>query len=123
MQIKTGITNARFFVPVGITRQERQNGNHIRVDIAVKVEAREAAEQDDINKTADYAKFYRIASRNLNKEKNLLEAYLLPIGQEIQEAYPEAKQIFIRLSKLNPQGLRDTELSYVEWDWSDGENS
>lgn len=104
-----------FIVPVGITEQERAQKNRVRVDISVTIDASEAAEKDDLNFTTDYAEFYKIAAKHFTKEYNLLETYLREIKNELVSKYPNGKAFYVKLTKLNPPGLENTEGSFVEW--------
>ncbi len=110
-----GLQNAVFRAPVGITESERRKGCQIRVDISMRTDISEASQHDDITKTTDYVRFYEIAAKHLQKETRLLETLLHRIVHDIQNTYPNAESLSVRISKLSPDINGQVEATYVEY--------
>lgn len=95
------LKNLRIYTHVGCTTEERRVGQHLEVDIELRMDLREAGTADRIGASVDYAKAAMLVREAVaGIEVQLLEtvaeraaAALVPLG---------AKEVVIRVRKPSP---------------------
>jgi len=95
------LRNLRVYTHVGCTAEERRVGQHLEVDIELRLDLREAGTSDRIAASIDYAKAATLVRDAVaGIEANLLEtvaeraaASLLPLG---------AREVVVRVRKPSP---------------------
>lgn len=104
-----------FFAHHGYYPEERELGNRFRVDVYLKTDFSEAAEQDALEGTINYEGIYKLVKEVMEGSKQfLLERLAQRIIDASAEHYKELKWMRVRISKLNPPIAGDIERVYVE---------
>ena len=96
------LTGMEFHAFHGCLESERKEGNTFVVDFLGKVDARKAAESDDLADTPDYSKVYEIVAAEMAKPSNLLENVAGRIVDAVGCAGLGFRFIKVRVSKKNP---------------------
>ena len=97
------LNNAVFNAHHGVTPEERRTGGRFEVDVAMDVDFKEAADGDDVTKTADYEKIYGVVRDIVTGNRFcLIErlAYLIAHGILQEEAQVLSVQVTMR--KVHP---------------------
>lgn len=98
----------------GVTRAEREQGQHFVVDVEASLDLREAGETDLLGRTTDYDSLVKDIHRIVSLERyTLLEA----VAQRIADTALERPQIFsvtVRVAKPQPPIEADLEAIEVE---------
>jgi len=86
----------------GIHEEERKHGTFFQYDLSVQTEFSLGMESDELRDTLNYVELIEII-----KEANAVPAKLLEylggkISRAIFEAHPRAKEIRLKIQKLNP---------------------
>ena len=86
----------------GCLPEEREAGNHFRVDFSAVYDMTAAAESDDLADAVDYGGVYEVIAAQMAQPSNLLEHVAARILAAVQAAYPELEQLRVRVAKKNP---------------------
>ena len=86
----------------GVSKRERDEGNRMRVDLAVGVDTRAAASRDRLSGTVDHVDLARVAHElGSNSSFKLLETLADRIAGAVLEATC-AERVEVRVRKLSP---------------------
>lgn len=89
----------------GCWAEETVIGGEYEVDVAVEYDYMEAAKTDDLSKTVDYVEVKEMVYEEMRTPYKLIETVALKIIQRIRSRFPEAKNCFVRVTKINaPMG-------------------
>ncbi len=77
-------------------------GNEFSIDVEVDVEVAEAAAEDDLGATVNYATIYYLLQAEMKKPTQLLEALAFRIGNRILQQFDNVTGVRLKLRKLNP---------------------
>jgi len=91
-----------FYAFHGCLEEEKDSGNDFTVDFRCRYPIKEAAQDDDLEKTLDYSHLYWIIAEQMRQPSDLLENVAARIFDAILEAYPEIVELELRVAKLNP---------------------
>lgn len=108
------IDNLRMHAYHGVLPQERTVGNDYIINIKVGYPWMKAAETDDVSDTLNYAQLADLLKREMAKPSNLLENAAGRIANAIQETYPVATSIHLRITKVAPPMSADCDGAGVE---------
>ncbi|MGH2811713.1 MAG: dihydroneopterin aldolase [Actinomycetota bacterium] len=98
----------------GVSRTEREQGQHFIVDVEASLDLREAGESDLLGRTLDYDSLIKEVQRIVSMERyTLLEALAQRIAETVLER-PQIYSVFVRVSKPKPPIEADLEAVQVE---------
>lgn len=99
---KIQLEGMEFFAYHGCFAEERIIGTRFTVDMELFTYTREAEQSDDLTKTINYQALYLLVKQEMEKESHLLEHVARRILNSIHQAYPSARNIKVKISKMNP---------------------
>jgi 7,8-dihydroneopterin aldolase/epimerase/oxygenase len=91
-----------FFAYHGVSGEEQKIGNRYQIDIQIVTDFSEAAENDELRDTVDYADLYEIIAEVMKIKSRLLEHIAKLIISNVRERYPNIEKIEVTVSKFNP---------------------
>lgn len=98
----------------GVTRVEREHGQHFIADVEVRLDLRQAGQTDLLGQTLDYDSLIKDMKRIISMERyTLIEALAQRIADLVLER-PEVTSTTIRISKPRPPIEADLESVQVE---------
>jgi len=98
----------------GVTEEERSNEQPFVVNLAARLDARQAAKADDIGSTLDYEEAVRIVAKIVTGESyQLLETLADKIARAIL-ANPRVMDVWVRIAKTEAQLPEEVEEVAVE---------
>jgi len=84
-------------------KEEHQIGGRYEVDVSIDLDFSDAAEHDDLNKTVDYEKVYRIVKGIITRNKfYLIERLAYMIANSIVDEYDYVYSVEVIVRKPNP---------------------
>lgn len=86
----------------GCYELEKVVGNRFLVDVAIEVEAGEAAEQDDLAKSVNYLTVYEVVKQQMDIPSNILENVAKRIIDALYAGFPAVSRVTAKVSKLAP---------------------
>ena len=97
------LVNAVFYAHHGVLEEEHRIGGRFEVDVAMTLDVRRAAEDDDLTQTVDYERVYAIVREVVTGNSSfLIERVGWRIAQAVADAYPALDGIEVRVRKPNP---------------------
>lgn len=96
------LENMEFHAGHGCYALEKVVGNRFLVNLAMEVEAGEAAAEDDLSKSVNYLDVYRIVQEQMAITSNILENVCQRIIDALCERFPQTGRITVKVSKLAP---------------------
>jgi dihydroneopterin aldolase len=99
----------------GYYDEERQMGNRFRFDVAVSTKTTDAARTDDLDETVDYSRVAALIKLAADgPSAKLVETLAARIAHSILEEFSSAKEVKVRVAKLDPPGTQGAEQAGVE---------
>jgi dihydroneopterin aldolase len=99
---------------VGVLREERERAQPLALDLDVQRPFEEAAMNDDLSETTDYAAVLEIASRVAHDgEFLLLETLAYRVAREVLAFDPAIESVTVAVRKLRPPVALDVETAGV----------
>ena len=97
------LVNATFFAHHGVSAAEKQTGGRYEVDVEVKFDFEEAAQEDDLEETVCYEKVYQIVKEVVQANRfDLIERIAWRIASQVMELSVQIEYAEISVRKLNP---------------------
>jgi dihydroneopterin aldolase len=97
------LVNAVFYAHHGVMQEEHRLGGRYEVDVAMDVDFEDAARQDDLARTVDYERIYRLVHEIVTQNRfYLIERLAYLIAHAVAEAYPGVVHIEVTVRKPNP---------------------
>ncbi len=96
------LEDMRFRAPVGVYEEEKINLNDISIDLSVKVDGKQAAEEDSLDLTVDYSELFRLVEGIVMEGANLLENIAGQIGKSVLDKYPGIERVKVSVHKNSP---------------------
>jgi dihydroneopterin aldolase len=97
------LVNAVFYAHHGVMKEEHRIGGRYEVDVAIDLELDEAAKTDDLSKTVDYERIYRLVSEIVMRNQfYLIEKLAYLIAHEVRDTYPQVESVDVAVRKPNP---------------------
>lgn len=98
----------------GVTRPEREQGQHFVVDVEAMLDLKEAGESDLLGRTLDYDSLIKELQRIVSMERyTLLEALAQRLADTVLER-PQVYSTIVRVSKTQPPIEADLDSIQVE---------
>lgn len=111
------VERMRVYAYHGVDPQERVVGNHFEVTVSVRVNARLAAESDDVSLTVSYADLAAIISEQMAQPSRLLEHVAARIRSEVCHHFPEITGGSVTVAKLTPPMRANVASASVTLSW------
>lgn len=99
---KIALEGLEFFAYHGYHEEERKIGNRYEVDIWVETDFDQAAENDLLENTIDYAQLYELVKKEMQHPTHLLERLAGRIADRTFKELPVVESLEVNISKLNP---------------------
>jgi 7,8-dihydroneopterin aldolase/epimerase/oxygenase len=96
------VEGMEFYAYHGCTEEEKKVGIHFQVDVLIDCNIDLPSETDNINDALNYQTVYQIVARQMLQTSNLLEHLGRRIKNELESTFPQAKNIRVTVSKMNP---------------------
>ena len=96
------ICNMHFYAHHGCYDTEQKVGTHFSVDLEFYYDSSKAETSDDINDAVSYLDVYQIVKNEMSEPSHLIENVAYRIKKAVGTQYPQARDIKVRLYKLNP---------------------
>ncbi len=97
------IQNAVFYAHHGVKKEEHRIGGRYEVDVAMELDFEAAASKDDLSKTVDYEKIYKLV-RDIVTSNNfyLIERLVYLIARNILKSNAIIREVEVSVRKANP---------------------
>ena len=97
------LVNAVFYAHHGVMQEEHRIGGRYEVDVAMDLDVADAAETDDLSKTVDYERVYRMVREEVTDNKfYLIERIAHRIAHAVLAAFPMVEAAAVTVRKPNP---------------------
>ncbi len=97
------LINAVFYAHHGVMQEEHRIGGRYEVDVSVDLDFKAAAETDDLSRTVDYERIYRLVQELVTRNRfYLIEKLAYLIAQRVLDAYACVQGIEVTVRKPNP---------------------
>lgn len=104
---KVSIHQLKCYAYHGCLPEEAVIGTNYSIDMDVWLDFTQAAEHDDLSKTADYVILARIIQEEMAVRSKLIEQVAKRIIDRCRASYPEVEKIAITIHKINPPAQAD----------------
>lgn len=96
---RVSLENIRLYGYHGASSNERELGQRFEIDVEIVADLSEAVAADDMKKTVDYEKVYRMVESEVVQEKyHLLEALADKLARDLLETFG-ALEVLVRIRK------------------------
>ena len=102
MKATIELENMEFRAHHGCYALERQVGGRFRVDVSVEAEIGQAAEQDGLEGTVNYAEVYELVREQMAVPSDIIEHVALRIIDAVKARFPQALRVTAKVAKLAP---------------------
>ncbi len=99
---KVALEGMEFHAYHGVYPEEAVLGNRFTVDLELETDFHKAMIDDELGGTIDYGMLYKLVKTRMESRVKLLEHLGHGILVDILQAYPQVKQITIKLKKHQP---------------------
>jgi len=97
------LVNAVFYAHHGVMQEEHRIGGRYEVDVSMDLDFEEAAANDDLSKTVDYERIYRLVQEIVTRNNfYLIERLAYLIAQKVMETYKIVRRVEVAVRKPNP---------------------
>ena len=97
------LVNAVFYAHHGVMQEEHRIGGRYEVDVAMDFDFEEAAREDDLTKTVDYERVYRLVQELVtNNRFYLIERLAYLIARKVMDVYDFVEAVEVTVRKPNP---------------------
>jgi 7,8-dihydroneopterin aldolase/epimerase/oxygenase len=97
------LVNAVFYAHHGVMQEEHRIGGRYEVDVSIDYDFEYAAHHDDLSRTVDYERVYRIVRRIMTENRfYLIERLAYLIAEGVSEDFPDNQGIEVVVRKPNP---------------------
>ena len=97
------LVNAVFYAHHGVMQEEHRIGGRYEVDVAMDLDFEQAARDDDLEKTVDYERVYRLVQELVVGNRfYLIERLAYLIAHKVLDEYAFIEGIAVTVRKPNP---------------------
>lgn len=96
------IKNMQFYAHHGCYATEQKVGTHFSVDLSFSYDSSAAESSDDILRAVNYLEVYGVVKEQMNIPSHLLENVAVRIKRAVEDGFPQARDVKVSVSKLNP---------------------
>lgn len=87
----------------GVFAEENKLGQRFYVDLVLELDLKPASESDDLEKTVDYGKAYKVVQGIVEGQaRDLVETVTEEIAAKVLEAFPVVQRITAKVIKPDP---------------------
>ncbi len=86
----------------GVLEEEKQQGNTFLVGVSIMVDDPQGVPSDDIQDTLDYRSVCAIVGQEMSQPSDLLEHVAWRIKHSLQMAFPQAREVHVKVAKKQP---------------------
>lgn len=86
----------------GVLEEEKQKGNTFLVGVSIRVDDPQGMPSDDIQDALDYRSVCAIVHQEMQQPSDLLEHVAWRIQHALQMAFPQAREVHVRVAKQRP---------------------
>lgn len=95
--------NAVFYAHHGVMKEEHRIGGRYEVDVIMRLDFQQAAEQDDLDATVDYGSVYNVIRTLVTNNKfYLIERLAYLIGKAVMQQFTIVQSAEVTVRKVNP---------------------
>lgn len=113
MKTVIALEGMKFHAHHGYYDKEREQGNNFIVDAYITVEVPDSI-NDELEHTLNYEIIFESVKKEMHKPTKLLEKVTVNILNELQDKFPSAFLLRVRVSKLTPPMPGDVSRAFVE---------
>jgi len=96
------IKNASFYAYHGAMKEEQTIGGKFEADVDMYFDFSDAARNDDLKKTINYAEVYQFINNVIHKKKYyLIETLATIIADNLLKSYPQLDKVIVKVRKNN----------------------
>lgn len=97
------LVNAVFYAHHGVMQEEHRIGGRYEVDVSMDLDFSEAAQRDDLSKTVDYERIYRMVQEIVTRNNfYLIERLAYLIARTVLETHEAVQYVEVTVRKPNP---------------------
>ncbi|MBQ3618493.1 MAG: dihydroneopterin aldolase [Bacteroidales bacterium] len=96
------LNDMRFHSPIGVSEQEKSQGNDFSVNISFEADIVRPGISDNLNDAVDYCAVYNLIKEEMMQPANLIENVVHRILQRIRLEIPHIGRIKLDIFKHNP---------------------
>lgn len=96
------IEGMQFYAYHGCFEEESIVGTHFRIDCRLEVDIKEAAIDDNLEKTINYQTVYQLIVEEMETSSSLLEHVAYRILKSLHEYFPSLQESWVSVQKMNP---------------------
>ena len=97
------LINAVFYAHHGVMQEEHRIGGRYEVDVAMDIDFTAAAEADDLSRTVDYERVYRMVHDTITQNRFfLIERLAFLIAEQVVHDSPLVASVEVTVRKANP---------------------
>jgi len=96
------IEGMEFYAFHGCTSDEKKVGIYFEVDVHIVCDLSLPAISDNIKDALNYQTVYQLVSKEMQQTSNLLEHVGQRIKHSILDHFPDAEEVSVKISKMNP---------------------
>jgi dihydroneopterin aldolase len=97
------LNNMEFYGTHGLTVEERKVRQLFIVSVCFDYDIGDAAINDDVNSTVNYAEVFELCRKILSKEFKLIETIAYNIAKTIKNSFPEVQNVEVSVRKPQVQ--------------------
>lgn len=102
ISLMISVEGMEFYAFHGCTPEEKQVGIRFEVDVHIVCNLSLPAQSDAIEDALNYQTVYGIVAQQMQITSNLIEHVAQRIKNEIVKQFPQAENVSVRVSKMNP---------------------
>lgn len=102
MRTFVSIDKLRIFARHGVFESERVNGNDFEVSVKLEYDFIQAAENDEIESTLNYAELTEMVKEIMAVPRRLIESVAFDIQRSAMLKWPQIKSGRISITKIHP---------------------
>ncbi|MDD4820145.1 MAG: dihydroneopterin aldolase [Flavobacteriales bacterium] len=114
MKSKIKLCGVKTYAFHGCMDAEANIGAYYKTDVIMDVDVVDAAKNDDLDKTVNYAIVNDIILSQMAIRSHLIENVCLRILKEVKKAYPQVEHIKVKVTKIAPPVSGSAEGATVE---------
>lgn len=114
MKHRINIEGIKLYAYHGCLDEEARIGSNYIIDVRFKTDFTEAGLNDDLSKTIDYCTVYEICKKEMSIRSKLIEQVGMRIHKKLKDEFPQAGEIHLILTKLQPPVNGDVANASIE---------
>lgn len=96
------LNGMKFHAYHGCLEQEKWVGNDYEIDLALKMDLKEACLSDNLDDTINYALVYEDVKQIMSERVRLIEHVAERIASKLKNDFPKIVEVEVKLRKMHP---------------------